>query len=148
MEIKAVLAKGVSCRVFGKQKFFQEFVLFNNNFTENCRPQRDSNSDRRSRRPARWPFDHHHGPRSIHVWLLGLSVVHFLILKIYMVKILSWDTFSTLSTAKLLTYISVPPWLSGFVCSFHPAAPGFESQEHHLCFLNLYLNCIMWKRRK
>ena len=29
---------------------------------KNCRPQRDSNSDRRSRRWARWPLDHHHGP--------------------------------------------------------------------------------------
>ena len=29
---------------------------------KNCRPQRDSNSDRRNRRWARWPLDHHHGP--------------------------------------------------------------------------------------
>ena len=29
---------------------------------KNCRPQRDSNSDHRSRRRARWPLDHHHGP--------------------------------------------------------------------------------------
>ena len=27
-----------------------------------CRPQRDSNSDCRSSRRARWPLDHHHGP--------------------------------------------------------------------------------------
>ena len=41
------------------------FVLFNKNFTEKfCRSQRDSNSDRRSRRRARWPLDHHHGPKN------------------------------------------------------------------------------------
>ena len=26
--------------------------------------------------------------------------------------------------------------------------PQFESQAHHLCFLNFYLSCVMWKRRK
>ena len=31
---------------------------------KNCRPQRDSNSDRRRGRRARWPLDHHHGPIS------------------------------------------------------------------------------------
>ena len=29
---------------------------------KNCRPQWDSNSDCQSRRGARWPLDHHHGP--------------------------------------------------------------------------------------
>ena len=37
------------------------FVLFNNNLQKNCRLQRESNSDRWSRRRARWPLYHHHG---------------------------------------------------------------------------------------
>ena len=37
------------------------FVLFKQ-FTENCRLQWDSNSDRRYRRQARWPLDHNNGP--------------------------------------------------------------------------------------
>ena len=32
-------------------------------YRKNCRRQRDSNSDRRTRRQARWPLDHHHGGR-------------------------------------------------------------------------------------
>ena len=44
------------------------FCLFsffsNTNFMENCRRQRDLNSDRRSRRQTRWPLDHHHGQDS------------------------------------------------------------------------------------
>ena len=39
------------------------FVLFKHKFyRKNCRRQQDSNSDRWSRRRARWPLDHHHGP--------------------------------------------------------------------------------------
>ena len=38
-----------------------------------CSLQRDSNSDRRSRRQARWPFDHHHGP-----WISDVSYKIFL----------------------------------------------------------------------
>ena len=41
------------------------FCLFSffstNNLQKNCRLQRDSNSDRWSRRRAHWPLDHHHG---------------------------------------------------------------------------------------
>ena len=37
-------------------------ILFNDKFDrKNCRLLRDSNLDRRSRRRARWPLDHHHG---------------------------------------------------------------------------------------
>ena len=35
--------------------------LSNTILQKNCRLQQDSNSDRRIRRRARWPFDHHHG---------------------------------------------------------------------------------------
>ena len=39
-------------------------VLFKRHFAEKLhRLQRDSTSARRSRRQARWPFDHHHGPK-------------------------------------------------------------------------------------
>ena len=31
-------------------------------YRKNCRLQQDSNLDRQSRRQARWPLDHHHGP--------------------------------------------------------------------------------------
>ena len=41
---------------------------------KNCRPQRDSNSDRWSRRRARWPLDHHHGPSEYSLILLKLNV--------------------------------------------------------------------------
>ena len=40
------------------------FVLFKHKFTEkNCRRKKVSNSDRRSRRRACWPLNHHHGPQ-------------------------------------------------------------------------------------
>ena len=26
--------------------------------------------------------------------------------------------------------------------------PGFQSDAHHLRFINLYLNCVMWKKTK
>ena len=47
--------------------FLFTFVLFKHKFyRKNCRRQWDSNSDRRSRRWARWALDHcHHGPISI-----------------------------------------------------------------------------------
>ena len=38
------------------------FVLFKHKFyRKNCRYQQDSNSDRRNRRRACWPLNHHHG---------------------------------------------------------------------------------------
>ena len=41
--------------------FFCLFSFFSITILQkNCRPQRDSNSDRWSRRRARWPLDHHH----------------------------------------------------------------------------------------
>ena len=40
--------------------FFVYFRLF-----IHFRSQRDSNSDRRSRRQERWPLDHHHGQRNL-----------------------------------------------------------------------------------
>ena len=40
------------------------FSFFSNTILQkNCRLQRDSNSDLQSRRRARWPLDHHYGPR-------------------------------------------------------------------------------------
>ena len=43
--------------------FFCLFSFFSITILQkNCRSQRDSNSDRRSWRWARWPLDHHHGP--------------------------------------------------------------------------------------
>ena len=35
-------------------------------YRKNCRLQRESNSDRWSRRRARWPLDHHHSPKQIY----------------------------------------------------------------------------------
>ena len=32
--------------------------------------------------------------------------------------------------------VAIAPW---FVCAYHPAAPGFESQAHHLCFFQFVL---------
>ena len=40
----------------------------------------------------------------------------------------------------------VPPYLSGFVCAFHPAAPG-SSPKHSIFTLISLLNCIIWKRK-
>ena len=52
--------------LFFKWADYGPFCLFsffsNANLQKNCRHQRDSNSDRWSRRRARWPLDHHHGP--------------------------------------------------------------------------------------
>ena len=54
------------------------FVLFKHYFTEkNCRLQRDSNSDRWSRRPANWPHDHHHGP-SFQQLTVNIFIIIFL----------------------------------------------------------------------
>ena len=45
------------------------FVYFRSfqtqHYRKNYRLQRDSNSDLRSRRQARWPLDHHHDPKII-----------------------------------------------------------------------------------
>ena len=39
--------------------------------------------------------------------------------------------------------------IAQWVCLYLPSyRPGFESQTHHLCFFNIYLNCVIWKRRK
>ena len=43
------------------------FVPFNNKFTENCRLQQDSNSDRRSRKQASWPLYHHRDPEMLKI---------------------------------------------------------------------------------
>ena len=48
-------------------------VLFNNNFTEKCRYQRDSNLYRQSRRRARWQLDHNHGPMELFGGLSSFS---------------------------------------------------------------------------
>ena len=53
---------------------FFVFSFFSNTILQkkNCRLQRDLNSDCRSRRRARWPLDHHHGP--IHLYFaLGVG---------------------------------------------------------------------------
>ena len=43
------------------------FWFFSNTILQkNCRLQRDSNSECWSRRRARWPLDHHHGPSFVH----------------------------------------------------------------------------------
>ena len=54
------------------------FLFFSNTILlkKNWRSQRDSKSDRQSRRRARWPLDHHHGPNySVCYFLLGLSML-------------------------------------------------------------------------
>ena len=44
-----------------EKNFFFFFVLFKHKlYRKNCRLQWDSNSDRRNKRRARWPLDHHH----------------------------------------------------------------------------------------
>ena len=42
----------------------------------------------------------------------------------------------------------VPPYISGFVCPFHLAAPGSSPKHTIYAFINLYLNCSLWNRRK
>ena len=41
--------------------------------------------------------------------------------------------------------IGVSPLLSGFVCVFHS---GSSPKHTFNAYMNLYLNCVMWKRRK
>ena len=43
------------------------------------------------------------------------------------------------------SYLRVSPWLSGFVCAFHPAVPGLSPKHTINDFI---LNFVMWKRRK
>ena len=55
---------------------FRLFLFFKHKFYRKiCRRQQDSNSDRRSRRQARWPLDHHHDPRNINSLTLLLSPI-------------------------------------------------------------------------
>ena len=35
--------------------------------------------------------------------------------------------------------------LSGFVCIFHPAAPGSSPKHTIYAFSNLFMNCVVWK---
>ena len=44
---------------------FVSFRSFQTFYRKNCGRQRDSNMDRWSRRGARWPLEHHHGPFKI-----------------------------------------------------------------------------------
>ena len=83
---------------------FRLCSFFSNNFLQS---QRDSNSDRRSRRRARWPLDHHHSPR--HVFLKGTSPASFYLLLSFqqvtvnlfpMVGFEPWTTLPTESQAK------------------------------------------------
>ena len=38
----------------------------------------------------------------------------------------------------LKTSNGVPPWLSGFICAFHPATPGSSTKHTIYAFINLY----------
>ena len=49
---------GPTTATFCLFSFFSTKIL-----QKNCILQRESKSDRRSRRRARWPLDHHHGPK-------------------------------------------------------------------------------------
>ena len=61
--------------------YFCLFSFFSTtNLQKNCRLQRESNSDRRSRRQAPWPLDHHLGPN----WLYFIHDIF----------IVSWLTLS------------------------------------------------------
>ena len=59
--------------------FFSTTIL-----QKNCRLQRESNSDRRSKRRASWPLDHHHGPIKRNILhypsFLMVSVCHLVFL--------------------------------------------------------------------
>ena len=63
--------------VYFFRSFQQQF------YRKNCRFQRESNSDRRSRRRARWQLNHHHGPDQILIkcifnrYLLPCFIWHF-----------------------------------------------------------------------
>ena len=38
----------------------------------------------------------------------------------------------------LKTSNGVPPWLSGFICAFHPATPGSSTKHTIYAFINVY----------
>ena len=55
-------------------------------YRKNCRLQQDSNLDRQSRRQARWPLDHHHGPAYLSLfWSFQQFRLNKLSLKMLMV---------------------------------------------------------------
>ena len=61
--MKEVSTQNFFLKMGQSQPLFVYFVLFKHKFyRKNCRRQQDSNSDLWSRRRARWPLDHHHGP--------------------------------------------------------------------------------------
>ena len=65
---------GSKCCIFlnGPTPSFLSFSLdLTTRFQKNWKLQRDSNSDRWSRRRARWPLDHHHGPSKAFIFTVG-----------------------------------------------------------------------------
>ena len=69
--ILSCFSKFVSLSLFWMEAHVNVFCLFSffsiTILQKHCRPQRDSNSDHQSRRRARWPLDHHHGPTHVKV---------------------------------------------------------------------------------
>ena len=43
--------------------------------------------------------------------------------------------------------VGVPTYLNGFVCPFHPTAPG-SSPKHTIYAFIYLLYCVTWKRQK
>ena len=82
------------------------FIFFKQkSYRKNSRIQRDSNSDRRSRRWACWPLDHHHGPSNCLLCVVTLNSnarphVHSVIILIRHLKQFNAKTLSNSDKAE------------------------------------------------
>ena len=114
------------------------FSFFQNLY---CRFQRDSNSDRRSRRRARWPHGHHHCPSARLVW-----------------SMIQWDfiigaTYRAFETRfyvqKLRNEAGRSPGLVVMGGDSCPEGRGFESQQMvgHFTYI-CCKNCIVCFKKK
>ena len=93
-----------------------------------CRLQRDSNSDRQSRRRASWRLDHHHyGP--LKDSSLRTSNIRNLSSNWFLADV--WIYFATIPTQGGCRQAQC------FGLRLQSCRPGFESQAHHQCLYHL-----------
>ena len=105
-----------SLSVFFKKKWANPglfFVYFRSFQTQTL--QRDSSSDRRSRRRAHWPLDHHHGPRKIIRFEWYLVPEHFIVCVGSVLS--SWRRRRTDFNFRTVGLCSRFPWARGPWCT-------------------------------
>ena len=86
------------------------FVLFKHKiYRKTSKLQRDSNSDRQSRRRANWPLDHHHGPWYMTLLMTMLVLKLLLLFLMALLRLLMLVSFSNPSN-------KIDPFPAYFTC--------------------------------